>query len=232
MHEVVIVSGVRTAIGSFGGMFKDVSAVQLGETAVRAVISRTGINPDQVDEVLLGNVLQAGLGQNVSRQVALAAGLPQGVSAATINHVCASGLTAVAMGARSIACGDAEILVAGGTENMSQAPYTLPGMRWGSRMGDAAAVDVLLKDGLTDAFSKEHMGITAENMARKWQISREAQDVYALESQVRTQNAIQGERFRDEITAVSIPQKKGDPIICDRDEYPRANLSLDRKSVV
>ena len=228
MREVVIVSAVRTAIGSFGGMFKDVSPVTLGETVMREALARGGTAPEDVDEVIMGNVLQAGLGQNVARQVALGAGLPEKVSAVTINHVCASGLSAVVMAARAIACGDADVVVAGGTENMSRAPHVLPGMRWGTRMGDAAAVDLMLKDGLTDAFSGDHMGITAENMARQWQIAREAQDAYALESQERAQTALKAERFKSEIVGVAVPQRKGDPLVMDTDEYPRAGLTLEK----
>ena len=221
MKQAVIVGAARTAVGRFGGMFKDVSAVDLGVTAAAEAIKRAGVDPAQIDECILGNVLGAGLGQNVARQVQLGAGMPVESNAFTINKVCASGLKSVMLAAQAIMVGDCRMVLAGGTENMSQAPYLLPRARWGLRMGDGKVVDSMVHDGLFDIFNKYHMGITAENVAEKYGISREDQDQLALTSQQRAQAAIEAGRFADEIVPVEVPQRKGDPKICDTDEHPR-----------
>lgn len=227
MKEVVIVSAVRTPIGAFGGSLKDVSAVALGATVVEALLDRVGLVPDQVDEVIMGNVLGAGLGQNVARQVAITAGLPQSTPAFTVNKVCGSGLKAIQLAVQAIRLGDADVIVAGGTENMSQAPYLLPDQRWGSRLGSGQLVDTLLKDGLTDAFGDYHMGLTAEKVADQYGISREVQDAFALASQEKAVAAQAAGRFDEEIVPVSIPQKRGEALLFTKDEYPRANSSLE-----
>lgn len=226
MKEAVIVAAVRTAIGSFGGSLKDLSAVDLGVAVVKGALDKIGLAPETVDEVILGNVLGVGLGQNVARQVALKAGLPVTSSAMTINKVCGSGLKAVQLAAQAIRLGDADIVIAGGTESMSQAPHVLPNQRWGSRLGHIQMVDTLLKDGLTDAFDQTHMGITAENVADQYQISRETQDAFALRSQEKALAAIAAGRFKDEIIPLDIPQRRGEPIIFDQVEHPRANLTM------
>jgi len=227
LREVVIVSAVRTPIGAFGGSFKDVSAVKLGAVVVKEALARANVKPELVDEVIFGSVLQAGLGQNVARQVAIAAGIPNEVPSMTINKVCGSGLKTVILGTQAIITGDADIIVAGGTENMSMAPYVLPNARWGYRMGDGAIIDYMVHDGLTDIFNNYHMGITAENIAEQWNITREEQDKFALESQQRAERAIKEGRFKDEIVPVEVPQKKGDPIIVDTDEHPRFGTTLE-----
>ncbi|WP_416198737.1 MAG: Acetyl-CoA C-acetyltransferase [Sporanaerobacter sp.] len=221
MREVVIASAVRTPIGTFGGAFKNVSAVKLGIVAAKEAIKRAGINAEQIDEVIFGNVLQAGLGQNVARQVSIHAGIPVEVPSFTVNKVCGSGLKTVALAAQAIRAGEADIILAGGTENMSMAPYVLESNRWGQRMGDSKLVDYMIHDGLWDIFNDYHMGITAENVAEKWNISREEQDAFALQSQNRAEKAIKEGRFKDEIVPVEIPQRKGDPIVVDTDEHPR-----------
>ncbi|MFA9414112.1 MULTISPECIES: acetyl-CoA C-acetyltransferase [unclassified Streptococcus] len=230
MKEAVIVAAVRTAIGSFGGSLKDLSAVDLGVAVVKGALDKIGLTPETVDEVILGNVLGAGLGQNLARQVALKAGLPVTSSAMTINKVCGSGLKAVQLAAQAIRLGDADIVIAGGTESMSQAPHVLLNQRWGIRLGHVQMVDTLLKDGLTDAFDQTHMGITAENVADQYQISRETQDAFALRSQEKALAAIAAGRFKDEIIPLDIPQRRGEPIIFDQDEHPRANLTMERLS--
>jgi acetyl-CoA C-acetyltransferase len=227
MSHAVIVAAVRTAIGSFGGSFKNTTAVELGSIVVKAALDQAKVDPKLVDELIFGNVLQAGLGQNVARQVAIKAGLPIEVSSFTINKVCGSGLKAVQLAAQAIENGDAEIVVAGGTENMSLSPYVVNSARWGARMGDTAMVDTMVTDGLTDAFSGVHMGITAENIAEKYGFTREQQDAFAVVSQRRAVDAIAAGKFVDEIVPVVIPQKKGDPIIVDTDEYPKAGTSMD-----
>jgi acetyl-CoA C-acetyltransferase len=221
MRDVVIVSAARTPVGSFGGALKGFGAIKLGATAVKAAIERAGIKPADVEEVILGCVLQAAQGQNVARQVAMASGIPQEVPALTINKVCASGLRSVSLAAQIIKAGDADVVIAGGTENMSDAPYGLVDARWGYRMGEGKLVDIMIKDGLWDAFNDYHMGVTAENVADKWKLTREAQDAFGLESQKRAEKAIKDGRFKDEIIPVAIPQKKGDPKIFDTDEFPR-----------
>lgn len=225
MQDVVIVAATRTAIGSFQGALANVPAVELGATVIRSLISSTGLDASQVDEVILGQVLSAGCGQNPARQSAINAGLPFSIPALTLNKLCGSGLKAVHMAIQAIRCGDAEIIIAGGMESMSLAPYVLPKARTGLRMGHAQLEDSLLKDGLIDAFNDYHMGITAENLASQYQVSREDQDAYALLSQQRANAAISAGRFQDEITPVMIPQRKGKPVVFDTDEQPRADTS-------
>lgn len=227
MTEVVIVAAVRTPIGSFGGSLKDISAVDLGSLVIKNAIERAGLEPEQVDEVIMGNVLGAGLGQNVARQMSVHAGVPVTVPAFTINKVCGSGLKAVQLAVQAVLCGDAEVVVAGGAENMSQAPYILPNQRWGSRMGNATVVDTMLRDGLTDGFEDYHMGITAENVAEQYGITREDQDSFALQSQKRAVVAVEAGRFKEEIVPVEIPQRRGEPLVFDTDEFPRKDVSLE-----
>ena len=227
MREVAIVSAKRTAVGSFGGVFKNVGPVELGKVAVQGALDTINLDYSLVDEVILGNVLGAGKGQNVARQVAMQAGLPKEVPALTINKVCGSGLKSVVLGAQSIMTGDNEIVVAGGTESMSTAPYVLDGQRWGQRMGDGKVVDTMLKDGLTDAFTGIHMGETAENIAEQFDISREDQDKLATESQNKAEEAMNAGKFKDEIVPFPVPQRRGDDIIVDQDEFPRAGVTQD-----
>lgn len=227
LTEVVIVSALRTPLGSFGGFFKDISAVELGTAVVKASIEKLGLNTHEIDEVILGNVLSAGLGQNIARQVAMNAGIPKEVSSFTINKVCGSGLKAVMLAAQSIMVGDNEVVIAGGTESMSQAPYILPNQRWGSRFGDVQALDLLLKDGLIDAFEGSHMGITAENIAEKYGFTREMQDELATISQNRAEAAIKAERFKEEIIPIEVPQRKGDPVMVTQDEFPRFGTTVE-----
>ena len=227
MREVVIVSAVRTPIGSYGGVFKDVSAVQLGTIAAKEALKRANVDPSQVEEVIFGNVLGAGLGQNVARQVAVHTGIPIEVSSFTVNKVCGSGLKSVALAAQAIRAGEADIILAGGTENMSQAPYLLKSARWGQRMGDGVIEDYMVKDGLTDVFNDYHMGITAENIVKQYELTREEQDQLAVTSQNRAEAAIKSGRFADEIVPVSIPQRKGDPIVVDTDEFPRFGATIE-----
>ncbi len=221
MKETVIVSAIRTAVGTFGGSLKNVGAADLGALAIKTVLEKSGIKPELVDEVSMGCVLQGGLGQNVARQSALKAGLPVETPCITVNKVCGSGLKTITQAASAIAAGEADIIVAGGTENMSAAPYVLDGARWGMRMGDAKAVDMMIKDGLWCAFNDSHMGITAENLAERYGITREMQDKFALESQEKAHAAIESGRFKDEIVPVSIPQKKGETLVFEVDEHPR-----------
>lgn len=227
MKEVVIVSAVRTAIGSFGGCFKDVPAVKLGAAVAREALGRVNVKPDMVDEVIFGNVLQAGIGQNLARQVSVAAGIPFEVPSFTINKVCGSGLKTVELAAQAIMLGEADIILAGGAENMSMAPYILPKARWGYRMGDGSVVDTMVSDGLTDIFNNYHMGITAENIAEQWNITRKDQDEFSLRSQNRAEKAIKEGRFKDEIVPFEIPQKKGDPVVIDTDEFPRFGATIE-----
>ena len=224
--DVVILSGCRTAIGTFGGAFKDVSAVELGTVAVREAVRRSGVRPDQVDEVLFGCILQAGLGMNPARQAAIKAGLPDSVPATTVNKVCGSGLQSAMMAAQAIKAGDAEIVVAGGTENMSRAPYLLPGARWGERLGNGRVVDHMIHEGLTDAFHDIHMGVTAENLVERYGISRADQDAFAAESQRRAESAIKSGAFKDEIVPVVVPGKKGETRV-DTDEHPRPGTTAE-----
>ncbi|HEQ7904673.1 TPA: acetyl-CoA C-acetyltransferase [Streptococcus pyogenes] len=226
--EVVITSAYRTPIGNFGGVFKSLSAVDLGVTVVTKILADTGLKSDAIDEVIFGNVLHAGLGQNVARQVALNAGLSYDTPAFTIDMVCGSGLKAVELGAQKIQTGNADIVLVGGTENMSQAPYVLQGQRWGSRMGDSKVVDNMLKDGLSDAFAGYHMGITAENIVQQYGLTREEQDAFAADSQRKAQLAIEKGRFKEEIAPVTIPQRKGEPLLVDQDEYPKFGTTVDK----
>lgn len=227
MREVVIVSAVRTPIGAFGGKFKDFSAVALGTAAVKEALKRANVKPEMVDEVIFGNVLGAGLGQNVARQVSVHAGIPIEVPSFTVNKVCGSGLKAVALAAQAIIAGDADIIVAGGTENMSAAPYLLKNARWGYKMGDGSVEDYMVKDGLTDVFNGYHMGITAENIVDQWKLTREEQDQFSVTSQNRTEAAIKTGKFKDEIVRIEVPQRKGDPIVIDQDEFPRFGTTME-----
>ena len=225
MKEVVIVSAVRTPVGSFGGVFKNVSAVDLGVTAVKEAIRQAGISPEEVDEVYMGCILQAGLGQGVARQVSVNAGIPVSVPATTINMLCGSGLRTVSLAAQTIIAGDNEVVVVGGTENMSRAPYVLNNARFGSRMGNDTMVDTMIQDALTDAFNNYHMGITAENVAEKYGITREEQDAFAASSQNKAEKAMAEGKFKDEIAPVTIPQRKGEPLVVDTDEYPKKGVT-------
>ena len=227
MREVVIVSAVRTPVGAFGGVFKNVSAVQLGTIVAKEALKRANVDPAIVEEVIFGNVLQAGLGQNVARQISVHAGVPIETPSYTVNKVCGSGLKTVALAAQSIMAGDADIVLAGGTENMSQAPYLLKSARWGQRMGDGSIEDYMVKDGLWDIFNDTHMGITAENIAEKYSFTREEQDNLALVSQNRAEEAIKSGRFKDEIVAVEVPQRRKDPIVVDTDEFPRFGTTIE-----
>lgn len=227
LDQVVVVAARRTPIGNFGGALKDMSPVDLGVKVVQAVVEDAGIQAQDVDEVIFGNVLGAGLGQNITRQIAIKAGLPESSTALTINMVCGSGLETVALAAMKLAIGDAKVIIAGGTESMSQAPYVLQNQRWGARMGDVKAVDTMLRDGLTDAFEGYHMGITAENIAEKFDITREDQDAFAAVSQEKAIQAIESGRFKEEIVPIEIPQRKGDPILFDTDEGPRKGVTKD-----
>ncbi|EGW41703.1 acetyl-CoA C-acetyltransferase [Desulfosporosinus sp. OT] len=227
MREVVIVSAVRTPIGSFGGAIGKIPAVELGALVIAEVLKRAGVKPEQVDEVIMGNVLQAGLGQNPARQATIKAGIPQEVPAWTINKVCGSGLKSVESAAQAILAGDAEIIVAGGMESMSLSPYVLQKARTGYRLGNDTITDTILQDGLIDAFDGLHMGITAETIADQFGISREEQDHYAVLSQNRAEEAVKGGRFEDEIVPVLIPQRKGEAIVFKTDEYPRFGATLE-----
>ncbi len=227
MREAVIVSAVRTPIGSFGGSLKNVPARELGAICIREALDRAGVDPALVDEVVMGNVLQAGLGQNVARQMSIDAGVPKEVPAFTLNKVCGSGLRAISLAAQMIKAEDADIVVAGGAENMSMSGFIVPSARWGQRMGDARMIDVMLKDGLTDAFNDIHMGITAENVAEKYGLTREDLDDFAAKSQQKAEAAVKSGRFREEIVPVSIKQRKGDPVIFDTDEYPKPGVTTE-----
>jgi len=227
MTKAVIVSAVRTPIGAFNGALTEVPAQDLGALVIKEALTRAGVAPEQVDEVILGNVLQAGLGQNPARQASIKAGLPDTVSAMTINKVCASGLKSIALAAQAIIAGDAEIVLAGGTENMSRAPYLLEKARAGYRMGDGKLVDEMIKDGLWCAFGDTHMGITAENVAERWNITREEQDQFAAESQQKVEKAQAMGLFKEEIVPVVIPVKKGDPLIFAEDEFPRKGVTAE-----
>lgn len=221
MQEVVIVAARRTAVGSFGGSLAGIPASDLGALVIKDILESTGVSPDQVDEVLLGQVLTAGVGQNPARQAAIKAGLPASVPAMTINKVCGSGLKAVHLATQAILCGDAELILAGGQENMSASPHVLPNSRTGQRMGDWKAIDTMVHDGLWDAFNDYHMGITAENLAEKYGITREQMDEFAAQSQQNAANAIKEGKFKSQIVPVQIPQRKGDPVAFNTDENPR-----------
>ena len=226
-HEIVIVAATRTAIGSFGGSLSSIPAHKLGAEVIASLLKKTGVNKDQIDEVILGQVLTAGSGQNPARQAAIEAGLPYQTPSMTINKVCGSGLKAVQLAFQAIACGDAEIVIAGGQESMSLSSHVLPKSREGKKMGPWAMVDTMVVDGLWCAFNDCHMGVTAENIATKFDYSRQSQDEFALESQQKTEAAQKSDLFRDEITPISIPQRRGDDIIFDSDEFPRHTTSMD-----
>ncbi|AHI64372.1 acetyl-CoA C-acetyltransferase [Burkholderia thailandensis] len=227
MTDVVIVSAARTAVGKFGGSLAKIAAPELGATVIRAVLERAGVKPEQVSEVILGQVLTAGSGQNPARQALIAAGLPNAVPGMTINKVCGSGLKAVMLAANAIVAGDAEIVVAGGQENMSAAPHVLPGSRDGFRMGDAKLVDSMIVDGLWDVYNKYHMGVTAENVAKEYGITREAQDQFAALSQNKAEAAQKAGRFDDEIVPIEIPQRKGEPLRFATDEFVRHGVTAE-----
>ncbi|SAL00761.1 acetyl-CoA acetyltransferase [Caballeronia temeraria] len=227
MTDVVIVSAARTAVGKFGGSLAKIAAPELGATVIKAVLERAGVKPDQVSEVILGQVLAAGSGQNPARQSLIKAGLPDMVPGMTINKVCGSGLKAVMLAANAIIAGDAEIVIAGGQENMSAAPHVLPGSRDGFRMGDAKLIDTMIVDGLWDVYNNYHMGTTAENVAKEFGITREQQDAFAALSQNKAEAAQKAGRFNDEIVPVSIPQRKGEPLQFNTDEFVRHGVTAD-----
>lgn len=226
--EAVIVAAVRTAIGSFNGSLKNISAPDLGAAVIKDALKQAGVQPDQVDEIIMGNVLQAGLGQNPARQAAIKAGIPESASSMTINKVCGSGLKAVHLAAQAIIAGDAEVVVAGGMENMSQAPYLLKNARDGFKMGDQKLVDSMTSDGLTCAFNDYHMGVTAENLCARYDIGRGEQDEFAASSQEKAVKAIEEGKFKDEIVPIEIPQRKGDPVVFDTDEYPKKGTTAEK----
>lgn len=228
MQDVVIVAARRTAIGTFGGSLAGIPASDLGALVIKDILAQTGVAADQVDEVLLGQVLTAGVGQNPARQAAIKAGLPSAVPAMTINKVCGSGLKALHLGTQAIRCGDAELILAGGQENMSASPHVLPNSRTGQRMGDWKAIDTMVHDGLWDAFNDYHMGITAENLAEKYGISREEMDAFAAASQQKASAAIEAGKFKSQIVPVEVPQRKGDPLVFDTDEGPRAGVTAEK----
>jgi len=226
--EVIIAGACRTAVGSFGGSLKNIPVVRLGAIVISEVLKRAAIQPEEVDEVIMGNVLQAGLGQNPARQVAIEAGISQETPSYTVNKVCGSGLKAVQLAVQAIKAGDADIVIAGGMENMSATPYTVPGARWGQRMGDAAMVDTMIKDGLWDAFNNYHMGVTAENVAKQFEISREEQDAFAFSSQQKAKAAIELGKFKEEIVPIKVPQRRGEPVVFATDEFPRFDTTLEK----
>lgn len=227
MTKVVIVDAVRTPIGAFGGALSSLPASHMGALVIKALLERNSLAADQVDEVILGQVLTAGTGQNPARQAAIESGLPQECPALTINKVCGSGLKAVQLAAQAIKCGDADVVIAGGQENMSASPHVLPKSRDGQRMGDWQLRDTMIVDGLWDAFNDYHMGVTAENIAKKYQFSRDDQDAFAAASQQKAEQAQSDGAFDDEIVAVEIPQRRGDPVVFDRDEYPKAGTTAE-----
>lgn len=232
MTEVVIVAAGRTALGKFGGSLAKIPAPELGAHVIKGLLEKTGVKGEQISEVILGQVLTAGSGQNPARQAVIKAGLPVGVPAMTINKVCGSGLKAVMLGAQAIACGDAEIVIAGGQENMSASPHVMMGSRDGVRMGDAKLVDSMIVDGLWDVYNQYHMGITAENVAEKYSINRAEQDEFAVKSQNKAEAAIKAGKFKDEIFPLSIPLRKGDPLVFDTDEFPRLGATLDNMTAL
>ena len=227
MQDVVIVAATRTAVGAFQGALANISAVDLGAAVIRQLLSQTGLDVTEVDEMIMGHVLTAGAGQNPARQAAIKAGLPFAVPAMTVSKVCGSGLKALHLAAQAIRCGDAEVIIAGGQENMSLSNYVMPGARTGLRMGNSTLVDTMISDGLWDAFNDYHMGITAENLVEKYGITREAQDAFAAASQQKAVAAIEAGRFVDEITPILIPQRKGDPLSFATDEQPRAGTTAE-----
>ena len=231
MEDAVIVSAVRTPVGTFGGAFKDVPATELGARAVEAALERAGLGGEDVDEVLLGCVLSAGLGQNPARQASIGAGIPKEVPATTVNMVCGSGLKSVALASQMIRAGDVDVVVAGGMENMSRAPYLLPSGRFGARMGDAQLIDSMIRDGLWDAFNDIHMGVTAENLAEQYSISREEQDEFAAASQQKAEQAVSSGAFKDEIVPIEVPEKRGTRTV-DNDEHPRPGTTAETLSAL
>ncbi|MGP4955852.1 acetyl-CoA C-acetyltransferase [Pseudomonas helleri] len=230
MQEVVIVAATRTAIGSFQGALANIPAAELGAAVIRQLLETTGLKGEQVDEVILGQVLTAGCSQNPARQASILAGLPHAVPALTLNKLCGSGLKALHLATQAIRCGDAEVIIAGGMESMSLAPYVLPAARTGLRMGHAKMLDSMLQDGLMDAFNDYHMGITAENLVDKYHLTREQQDAFAAASQQKAIAAIESGRFADEITPIQIPQRKGEPISFKVDEQPRDGITAEALS--
>src|SRR5829696_7065429 len=226
MEDIVIVGAARTAIGKFGGSLAKTTASDLGALIIRKVLERAGVSPEQVSEVIMGQVLTAGVGQNPARQAAMKAGLPDMIPAMTINKVCGSGLKAAMLGAQSIFHGDADIVVAGGQESMSLAPHAMNGSRDGFRMGDAKLVDTMIVDGLWDVYNQYHMGVTAENVAKEYAVTREEQDEFAVKSQNKAEAAQKGGRFKDEIAPVTVSSRKGD-VVVENDEYIRAGTTLD-----
>ncbi len=230
MKKVVVVSAKRSAIGSFGGVFKKVSAVNLGIQVVKSALEDCGIKPEQVEELILGNVLSAGLGQNISRQISIGAGIPDTVPTFSVNKVCGSGMKSISLAAGIIALGEADIIVAGGVENMSMAPYILPNERWGARMGDKKVVDSMIKDGLWEIFNDYHMGMTAENLVEKFNLTREELDIFSAQSQNKAEQAMKNNRFKEEITPIIIPQRKKDSIIITEDEFPRKGVTVESLS--
>ncbi|TNF90590.1 MAG: acetyl-CoA C-acetyltransferase [Gammaproteobacteria bacterium] len=227
MTNVVIVDGVRTPIGAFGGSLASTPASKLGAIVIKALLERNKLAPEQVDEVIMGQILTAATGQNPARQAAMEAGLPQECPSMTINKLCGSGLKSVHLAAQAIQCGDADVIIAGGQESMSLAPHALPKSRDGQRMGDWQLKDTMLTDGLIDAFNEYHMGVTAENIARKWGLSRDDQDAFAAASQQKAEKAMADNLFANEVVAVEIPQRRGDPVVFDRDEYPKAGVTAE-----
>ncbi len=228
MKEICIISAVRTPVGNFGGALASLSAVDLGVIAAKEAIKRAGIRASDVEEVVIGNVLSAGLGQNPARQIAIHAGIPQEASAMTLNKLCGSGLRTVSLAAQIIKSGDADVVLAGGAESMSNAAYVLPNMRWGAKMGDVKAVDTMIHDGLTETFNGYHMGITAENIVDKWNLTREELDDFAAKSQNKAERAQSEGRFKEEIVSVEIPQRRGGPIVVDSDEFPKSGVTVEK----
>lgn len=227
MKEVFIAEGVRTAIGSFGGALADFTSVELGKVVVKAVLERARVAPAEIDEVLMGSIYQAGVGQNMARQIAIGSGIPDGKTAMTVNMLCGSGLRTVALAAQQIKCGDADLIIAGGAESMTNAPYLLKKARYGYKMGNGELIDSMINDGLWDVFNNYHMGVTAENLVTKYGLTREEQDKFAAESQNKTEKAQKENRFAEEITPVAIPQRKGDPVMFAKDEYPKAGVTAE-----
>jgi acetyl-CoA C-acetyltransferase len=230
MKNIYIVDGIRTAVGSFNGTLASKSAVDLGVIVTKELLKRNSLNPENVDETIFGCVLQAGIGQNVARQISIHSGIPKEKTAMTVNMVCGSGLRSIVTAAQIINADDANLIIAGGTESMSNAPYLLKSLRWGAKMGNQEVIDSMLFDGLTDVFNNYHMGITAENLVEKYKLTRQELDEFAAESQKRAEMAITQGKFVDEIVPVEIPQKKKDPIIFKQDEYPRFGTTLEALS--
>ncbi len=227
MNHVVIVSATRTAVGKFGGSLKDFSPGQLGSVVLKDALKRVNVEPGEVEEVVMGNVLSAGHGQNVARQAAIGAGIPEEVPSFCVNKVCGSGLKSVVLGAQAIMLGDADVVLAGGVESMSMAPYALKKNRWGAKMGNDETVDLMIHDGLWDIFNNYHMGVTAENVAEKYKVTREQQDEFSAISQNKAEAAIKAGRFKEEIVQIAVPQPKGEPVLFDTDEFPRFGTTKD-----